>query len=112
MTELVSVPEVPLLPNGERVRLGADGGVRSIVMELASVLAVGPRLPAWSRTPVLGEAPARRRGAKVPSEQPDTVITIVVPLEEAGVNTHPVAVPELVKSAAVSSVIASEKVRV
>ena len=83
-----------------------------MVIELASVLAAGPRLPARSRTPVLGEAPANRRGARVPSPQPETVTVTEVPLDAEGVKVHPVAAPELVKSAEVSSVILSEKVRV
>ena len=85
----------------------AVGAVRSTVTEEASKLAAGPVLPAVSLTPE-----AASLNIKVPLEQEETVIVIEEPEDAEGVNTQPVAVPVLEKSAAVNPEIASEKVRV
>ena len=85
----------------------AVGADRSIVTLEASVLEAGPVLPAVSVTPL-----AARRATTVPSEQLATVTVIDVPEAADGVNTQPVAVPVLVKSAAAIPETDSEKARV
>ena len=85
----------------------AVGGVLSIVTEEASVLAVGPVLPAVSVTPL-----AARRATTVPSKQPATVMVIEEPEAADGVKVQPVAVPVLVKSDEAIPETDSEKVRV
>lgn len=84
------------------------GGPLSIVAIVAISSEAGPVLPATSAT----ELAANFRSID-PSvhELTDTLIT--VPLEDAGVNTHPVAVPLLFeRSALVNPVIDSLKVNV
>jgi hypothetical protein len=95
---------VGLLGTTDQVAVGA---VRSIVTLAASVLDVGPVLPAVSVTPF-----AASRAITVPSEQLATVTVIEVPLEADGVNTQPVAVPVLEKSLDAILLTDSLKVRV
>ena len=71
------------------------------------MLAVGPLLPAVSVTPL-----AARRATTVPSEQLATVTVTELPEAADGVNTHPVAVPVLVKSPEAIPDTDSEKARV
>jgi hypothetical protein len=92
--------------------VGVVGAVRSILISEASMLKAGPRFPARSRTPVGELAPAKRLGIRVPSEQPVTTTSIVVPSKALGSKEQPVASPELSKSVEVISVTLSEKVRV
>jgi hypothetical protein len=67
----------------------------------------GDELPAPSETEL-----AARRGCKVPAEHEVAVTVIEEPEEEEGVKTQPVAVPRLVKSAAVRPETFLEKVSV
>ena len=80
--------------------------MRSILTEEADSAVVGPVLLAASET-----AAAAIRNTTVPAEQEETVIAIDDPEAAAGVNTQPVAVPVLEKSAAVKPEMASEKVK-
>jgi len=52
-----------------------------------------------------------RLAITVPCEQEETVIVIEDPEDAEGVNTQPVAVPVLLKSAAVNPETVSEKVK-
>ena len=81
--------------------------VRSTFTEDASTLLAGPLLPGASDT-----AEAANLSTTVPSEQDETVTVIEEPEAADGVNTQPVAVPVLLKSAAVNPEMASEKARV
>ena len=85
----------------------AVGAVRSTVTEAALRFATGPTLLAESTT----EAKDRPR-MTVPSEQEATVTVIEEPEAAEGVNTQPVAVPALEKSAEVNPETASENVRI
>ena len=78
-----------------------------IVPPEAAETGAGPLLPARSLTAL----PASLN-ITVPAEQEETETTIDEPELEAGLNTQPVAVPVLLKSAAVKPVMASEKARV
>jgi hypothetical protein len=77
------------------------------VTEEAEEAAAGPILVAVSVTEL-----AANLSTTVPSEQEETVTVIEEPELAEGVNTQPVAVPVLAKSAEVRPEIASEKVRV
>ena len=81
--------------------------MRSIFTEDASTLLAGPLLPAASET-----AEAANLSTTVPAEHEAAVTVIDEPEAAEGVNTQPVAVPVLLKSAAVRPEMASEKVRV
>ena len=85
----------------------AVGAVRSIVTAEASILLAGPLLPAASET-----EEAASLNTTVPAEHEATVIVIEEPEAAEAVKAQPVAVPVLLKSAAVRPEIASEKVRV
>ena len=85
----------------------AVGAVRSIFTEEASILLAGPLLPAVSDT-----AEAANLSTTVPCEQEATVTVIEEPEAAEGVNTQPVAVPVLLKSAEVNPETALEKVSV
>ena len=85
----------------------AVGAVRSTVTEEASTLLAGPLLPAVSDI-----AEAASRSTTVPSEQEETVTVIDDPEAAEGVNTQPVAVPALLKSAEVNPETDLEKVSV
>ena len=78
--------------------------MRSIVTEEADSAVVGPVLLAASET-----AAAASLSATVPAEQEETVIAIDDPEAAAGVNTQPVAVPVLEKSAEVKPETVLEK---
>ena len=85
----------------------AVGAVLSIVTLEATAAVAGPVLPAVSVTPL-----AARFIMTVPAEQLATVTVIDAPEAADGVKAQPVAVPVLVKSAAVIPETDSEKVRV
>jgi len=73
------------------------GTLRSITTELAASEEAGELLPVLSVV-----APAARDNVNDPSEQEETTTVKLVPELAEGVNTQPVAVPVLEKSAAVS----------
>jgi hypothetical protein len=80
---------------------------------MESIGTAGPGVP--TKGPVTerpATEPAVSTGMSVPSDRQTTSTAIEVPEEEAGVNAHPVAVPEFVKSEVVRPVIDSEKSRV
>ena len=85
----------------------AVGAVRSSVTEEAAAAVAGPPLPAESVTDV-----DAKLNTTVPAEQEEAVTVIDDPEAAEGVNTQPVAVPVLEKSAEVRPVTDSEKVRV
>ena len=80
--------------------------MRSIFTEEADSAVAGPVLLAASET-----AAAASRNTTVPAEQEATVTVIDDPEAAEGVNTQPVAVPVLEKSAAANPEMASEKVK-
>ena len=85
----------------------AIGEVRSTTTEEAVRLEAGPELPAKSET-----ASEASLSTPVPSEQEVSVTVKEEPEDDEGANEQPVAVPALVKSAAVKPETASEKVSV
>ncbi len=90
------------------VELTTETGVRSKVIAVAETAAAGARFPAASVT-----ERAANVGMTVPSEQKDAVTAAERrSAERVEVNTHPVAVPVLLKSVTVSSEIGSLKATV
>ena len=84
----------------------APGAVRSMVTDEDEAAVAGPVLPAASDTLAVPRVRVR-----VPSEQPLTGMVIEVPeVAEGDPMTHPVAVPEVVKSEAERPLTVSEKV--
>ena len=84
-----------------------SGATASRVMVPPVKPVAGPAVPAPSAAPL-----AAKRGVTVPSEQLVTVTVRVLPVSAPGAKTQPVAVPVLVKSAAVTPVTSSENVSV
>ena len=106
---------LPILPveRVSMIRLG-DNVINPVGVEAMrtketddeAVSVAGPVLPTASETEL-----ARKTASSVPSEEHETEIEIEVPVDAAGLNVQPVAVPLLNKSELESPEIVSPKLR-